>query len=107
MFTLKKKSSVTRKITPAKEEEEEAPAFAGIKLKKTSQVKRTWEEEGLETVELKHHEFEIHPEKEVAENETTVVLSTPLDYDEADKGQKVKKKKKKKVIKYVPANIYF
>ena len=63
MFKIRKKSSTPRKVTPKKEEEDK-PAFAGMKLKKAEQVKRTWEDEKLETVELKHHEFEEIPLEE-------------------------------------------
>lgn len=62
MFKLKKKSSVTpRKQLPV---EEEQPAFAGMKLKKATTVKRQWDDAGLEKVDLKHHEFEGQPQEE-------------------------------------------
>ena len=62
MFKMKKKSSATpRKILP---KEEEQPAFAGMKLKKAQTVKRQWDDGGLETVDLKHHEFEKIPQDE-------------------------------------------
>jgi len=62
VFKLKKKSSVTpRKSLP---KEEEQPAFAGLKLKKAETVKRAFEETKLETVDLKHHEFEKVPQEE-------------------------------------------
>ena len=38
-------------------EEDENP-FGKMKLKKTETVKRTWDDDKLETVDLKHHEFE-------------------------------------------------
>lgn len=61
---LKKKSSVTpRKSLPAKEEEQ--PAFAGFKLKKAETIKREFETTKMETVDLKHHEFEGLPQDEV------------------------------------------
>ena len=63
MFKLKKKSSVTpRKQIP--KEEEDQPAFAGMKLKKAQTVKRQWDDGGLEKVDLKHHEFEGIPQEE-------------------------------------------
>ena len=65
-FKLKKKSSGPRKQLPPKEEEQ--PAFAGFKLKKAETVKRTWDDEGLQTVDLKHHEFEKEPLEEVVSN---------------------------------------
>ena len=61
---LKKKSSVTpRKSLPAKEEEQ--PAFAGFKLKKAETIKRGFDETTMETVDLKHHEFEHLPHEEI------------------------------------------
>ena len=63
MFKLKKKSSVTpRKQIPPPEEDQ--PAFAGMKLKKATTVKRQWDDGGLEKVDLKHHEFEGIPQEE-------------------------------------------
>ena len=44
--------------------EKEAPAFAGMKLKKAQTVKRQWDDGGLEKVDLKHHEFEGIPQEE-------------------------------------------
>ena len=41
--------------------EEEAP-FGKISLKKSQTVKRTWDEPSMETVDLKHHEFEREPQ---------------------------------------------
>ena len=61
-FKLKKKSSVTPRKPIQKEEEQ--PAFAGMKLKKAQTVKRTWDDGGLEKVDLKHHEFEGEPQEE-------------------------------------------
>jgi len=60
-FKLPKKK-VSR--APQKEEpkEEESP-FGKIKLKKAERVQRTWEDTGLETVDLKHHEFERPPQE--------------------------------------------
>ena len=53
-------------MTPRKSlpKEEEQPAFAGMKLKKAETVKRAFEETKLETVDLKHHEFEKVPQEE-------------------------------------------
>ena len=44
--------------------EEEAPAFAGMKLKKSTRVKREWDDGKMETVDLKHHDFEKVPLEE-------------------------------------------
>ena len=62
VFKLKKKSSVTPKRSIPKEEEQ--PAFAGFKLKKAETIKRQFDEQKLETVDLKHHEFEKLPQEE-------------------------------------------
>merc|ERR1712110_1299239 len=67
MFKLKKKSSVTPRKQIEKKEEE--PAFAGFKLKKAETVKRSWDDGGLENVNLKHHEFEKEPENEQPEKD--------------------------------------
>ena len=39
-----------------------------MKLKKSSTVKRDWDDGGLEKVDLKHHEFEKTPEEEQVTN---------------------------------------
>ena len=63
MLKLKKKTRVTpRKQIPPPEEDQ--PAFAGMKLKKATTVKRQWDDGGLEKVDLKHHEFEGIPQEE-------------------------------------------
>lgn len=101
MFKLKKKSSVTQRktSTPKKSVEEEAPPpFAGMKLRKASQVKRTWDDDKLETVDLKHHEFEHLPQEDEPEKMTTVILSEPIQ-DEKELEDKEKKKKKKKKVR--------
>ena len=66
-----KKMSMEEKIAAKKlkkETKEEEPVFAGMKLKKSSVVKRTWEENSLEVIELKDHNFEKIPETEVVNN---------------------------------------
>merc|ERR1712080_649195 len=69
---LKKKTSAApRKVIP---KEEEQPAFAGMKLKKSSTVKRDWDDGGLEKVDLKHHEFEKTPEEEQPERGTGIEM---------------------------------
>ena len=92
----KKKISVPRKETP-KEEEPAAP-FA-VKLRKSSQVKRSWEEDKLETVELKHHEFEKRPQEEIPEREGMVVATEALkqeasEFEQLEVQKKLKSKKK-------------
>merc|ERR1711997_1253190 len=62
MFKMPKKKSGARK--PIEKKEEEVPAFAGMKLKKSERVQRKWDDGGMETVDLKHHEFEKEPLEE-------------------------------------------
>lgn len=47
-----------------KPKEEEAPPFAGFKLKKAKRVQRKLEEEKPIEFSLKHHEFETLPQQE-------------------------------------------
>merc|ERR1712223_845502 len=96
MFKLKKKTSAApRKVIP---KEEEQPAFAGMKLKKSSTVKRDWDDGGLEKVDLKHHEFEKTPEEEQPERGTGIEMTEALPDDDAKKGKKKKKEKGEWVI---------
>ena len=70
------------------------PAPFAMKLRKASQVKRSWEDDKMETVELKHHEFEKVPQEETPEKSTEVIMSEPIpDKDALDKDKKKKKKK--------------
>merc|ERR1711936_1532153 len=58
---LKKKSVEQKKSTTVVEKKEEEGEM--FKLKKSSTVKRDWDDGGLEKVDLKHHEFEKTPEE--------------------------------------------
>merc|ERR1712226_1577488 len=91
MFKMPKKKSVQRK--PIEKKEEEAPGFAGMKLKKAERVQRKWDDDKMESVDLKHHEFEKEPLEEGPELtcESWVTERAP-----DDDGKKKKKKKKKK-----------
>jgi hypothetical protein len=60
LFKLPKKKVSVKQLPKEEPKEEESP-FGKIKLKKAETVKRTWEDEGLEKVDLKHHEFERAP----------------------------------------------
>ena len=62
MFKMPKKKSGARQ--PIAKKEEETPAFAGMKLKKSERVQRKWDDDKMETVDLKHHEFEKVPQEE-------------------------------------------
>ena len=55
------KKKVSRQIPKEEPKEEESP-FGKIKLKKSERVQRTWDDGGLESVDLKHHEFERPPQ---------------------------------------------
>merc|ERR1712098_702762 len=80
---------------PKEEPKEEESPFGAIKLKKAERVQRTWDDAGLETVELKHHEFERPPQDPTSEGKSTVKLGKALECDIDDKEEKPKKKKKK------------
>merc|ERR1712032_150788 len=91
-FKLPKKKP-SRQIPKEEPKEEESP-FGKIKLKKAETVKRTWDDPGMETVDLKHHEFERAPQEEEPEGQTSVKLGNVIE-DDDDKEEKTKKKKKK------------
>ena len=59
-FKLPKKKP-SRQIPKEEKKEEESP-FGKVSLKKSQTVKRTWNEPTMETVDLKHHEFERAPQ---------------------------------------------
>merc|ERR1712154_384833 len=71
-FKLPKKKP-SRQIPKEEKKEEEAP-FGKISLKKSQTVKRTWDEPTMETVDLKHHEFERAPQDVESEGMSTVKL---------------------------------
>merc|ERR1712087_776897 len=74
-FKMKKRTG-PRKILP---KEEEQPAFAGMKLKKSERVQRKWDDGGLETVDLKHHAFEKVPLDEDDELGSETWITEPAD----------------------------
>ena len=57
------KKKIDSRIEEHSLEKEDHPLF-GKKLKKTKPVKRAWDDQELEQVELKSHAFEHNPEKE-------------------------------------------
>ena len=71
-FKMPKKSGARK---PLEKKEEEAPAFAGMKLKKSERVQRKIEGPKMETVDLKHHEFEKLPLEESVRNTLVDSLS--------------------------------
>merc|ERR1711874_548758 len=85
-FKLPKKK-VSRQIPKEEPKEEESP-FGAIKLKKAERVQRTWDDAGLETVDLKHHEFERPPQDPESEGKSTVKLGKALECDLDEKEEK-------------------
>merc|ERR1712223_1431967 len=71
-FKLPKKKP-SRQIPKEEKKEEESP-FGKVSLKKSQTVKRTWNEPTMETVDLKHHEFERAPQDVESEGTSTIKL---------------------------------
>ena len=71
-FKMPKKSGARK---PLEKKEEEVPAFAGMKLKKSERVQRKIDGPKMETVDLKHHEFEKLPLEESVRNTLVDTLS--------------------------------
>merc|ERR1711892_1351519 len=65
-----------------------------VKLKKAEPIKRPIAEHKLETVQLKHHEFENQPQEPAEENLSSIRLSTALKQRDEENNDKVKSKKK-------------
>merc|ERR1711976_241914 len=83
-------------LTENEKKEKEKPAFA-VTLKKTQMVKQPIEEQKLEVVLLKHHDFEINPQQPVDEQISNVRLT--LSVAEGEESLKTKKKLSKKKLK--------
>ena len=79
---------------------EEVPAFAAVKLKKRETVKQEREEQKMEVVELKSHEFETMPENEYPEEQAGVVHVTAEieDLQEIQEKKRAVLKKKKVMV---------
>merc|ERR1712038_143996 len=92
-FKLPKKK-VSRQIPKEEPKEEDSP-FGKIKLKKAETVKRTWEDQGMESVDLKHHEFEKAPQDVEPEGLSSVKLGKLIECESDEKDEKPKTKKKK------------
>jgi len=92
-FKLPKKKPSVRQIPKDEPKEDDSP-FGKMKLKKTETVKRTWEDPGMQNVELKHHEFEKVPQDIEPEGKSSVTLGESLDKDIEIKERKRSKKKK-------------
>merc|ERR1712045_281018 len=92
-FKLPKKK-VSRQIPKEEPKEEDSP-FGKIKLKKAETVKRTWEDQGMESVDLKRHEFEKAPQDVEPEGLSSVKLGKLIECESDEKDEKPKTKKKK------------
>merc|ERR1712242_149254 len=67
-----------------------------MKLKKAETVKRDWKEQNIESIHLKHHEFERYPQEEECEKKTSVRLGKAMNMT-MEETIEVKKKRKKKI----------
>ena len=86
------KVSAKKPAKPKPEIKPEADGTFAVKLKKSGVVKRQIEDAKLETVKLKHHEFENEPQMPADEGTTSVTMKTALeDFDKKDTKKKVKK----------------
>merc|ERR1712203_735551 len=97
---MKPREKDTKNEGLKKTDESEKLPF-GAKLRKTETVKREIDEAKLETVQLKHHQFEVQPRDADDEQTTGIVLREPLvsldeDGDALNKGEKKRKIKKQK-----------
>merc|ERR1712187_1065113 len=98
---IKPKEKDTKSEDLKKKDETEKLPF-GAKLRKTETIKREIKEAKMETVQLKHHEFEVTPRDADSEQTTGIILHEPLvSLDEGgadkkgEKKRKIKKQKKK------------
>ena len=87
---LKPRKSVPEQRPVDEKQDDEKPAFAGLKLKKATRIQRQWDEPELETVELVKQKFESLPHSEEDEQKAEVVVTN------AQKLLKQAPKKKKK-----------
>merc|ERR1712226_1337112 len=89
------------KVVPVEKKEELEPIFAK-KLKKTATVKSKIDDRKLESVELKHHEFEPCPQENNPEKPGNLTLGIPLQYKDdkkcdTERKESIKKVKKKQI----------
>ena len=113
-IAIKKKKKKLQKVEEITTEEpalgqetdvsEQQPKFSEVQLKKAETVKRVWDEPKPEVVELKHHEFEVAPQREVEELDTKVLMTKEIEEikDSQTKTRRVKKVKAKKFSEEVP-----
>merc|ERR1712106_12832 len=101
---LKKVSMEKPDSSKKPEKIEQEPIFAK-KLKKTETVKIKLKETKLESVQLKHHEFEQNPQDNSNEQPSSIIVSEPLQYTDDDgknkDGKEKEKKQKKRQIKKI------
>ena len=64
MLYIIKNNYLRTSSLPKEEPKEDESPFGKIKLKKSETVKRTWDDDKMETVDLKHHEFERPAQEE-------------------------------------------
>merc|ERR1711997_1132283 len=74
---IKPKEKDVKTEEEKKKDENEKMPF-GAKLRKTETVKREIKEAKLETVQLKHHQFEVTPKDTDLEQTTGIILGEPL-----------------------------
>merc|ERR1712066_1046222 len=82
-----------------KQEESEKLPFRA-KLRKTETIPRKIEKAKMETVQLKHHEFEVGPKETDVEQISSIILGEPLvsvDEDALEKMEESKVDKKRKI----------
>ena len=91
-----KTKAVAKKPSKSKPElKTDGDGTFAIKLKKSEVVKRQVEGPKLEEVRLKHHEFELEPQKPSEEAKTGVKMTKQLDIKTGQKETKLVKKVKK------------
>jgi len=98
--TNEEKILICKKESCQIEEKKEAEEILSKKLKKTVPIQRKIEESKLESVELKHHDFEPCPQENIDEKSNKLCIGVPLQYtddtDNATENKKTYKKTKKK-----------
>jgi len=90
-------------MEPLSEVEEEKPAFLKISLRKGEIVKSTIEKSKIESIHLKHHEFERNPQDSERERVSNIRLGKHLHFYEDRKFEldHPKKQRRKKKISQV------
>jgi len=100
----------TVKMEPLSEVEEEKPAFLKISLRKGEIVKSTIEKSKIESIHLKHHEFERNPQDSERERVSNIRLGKHLHFYEDRKlelDHPKKQRRKKKISQVTKENETF